>query len=163
MLAAAALIVAVVLFVKFPAFRKLTLIVVIVGAIGIFILLGYFHEQEEEGKRKRETAKHLVAPTSLEFQDMRLGKEYGSDYRLTGRVRNNSQYAITAVTVKVTISDCDSSGHCDVMGDKQQECYLRIPPGQVRDLDETLFMDHGTEIRNTMQWNYSIPDVSAEQ
>jgi hypothetical protein len=163
MFAAVILVLAVILFVKFPAFRKLTLIVVIVGAVGIVILFSYFHEQEEENARKREMQKHLVAPTRLDFQDMRLGKEYGSDYRLTGRVKNNSQYSITAITVKVTISDCDSNGHCDVVGDKQEECYLKIPPGQARDLNETLFMDHGTEIRNTMQWNYSIPDVSAEQ
>jgi hypothetical protein len=163
MFAAAVLVVAVILFVKFPAFRKLTLIIVVVGAIAFFLLLGYFHEQEEEGARKREAAKHLVAPTSLEFQDMRLEKEYGSDYRLTGRVKNNSRYTVTAISVRVSISDCDSSGHCDVVGDKEEECYLRIPPEQARDVNETLFMDHGTEIRNTMQWNYTIPDVSAEQ
>lgn len=163
MFAAAALIVAVILFVKFPAFRKLTLVVVAVGAVGIVLFLGYYHEQNEQEARNREAAKHLVAPTSLDFQDMRLGRGYGSDYRLTGRVKNNSKHTITAITVKVSISDCDSGGRCDVVGDKQEECYLRIPPGQARDLNEDLFMDQGTEIRNTMQWDYSIPDVSAEQ
>ena len=162
MLAAVALVAAVVLFVNFPAFRKLTLIVVVVGIVGMILLFGYFKEQEADNARKREAAKHLVAPTSLAFEDMRLGSQYG-DFRLTGRVRNTSQYTITAVTVKLSISDCDSSGHCDVVGDKEQEVYLRIPPGQVRDLDETLFMDNGTKIRNTMQWDYTIPDVSAEQ
>ncbi len=163
MLAAAAFIVAVILFVKFPAFRKLTLVVLAVGAIGIILLLGYFHQQDEEEARNREAAKHLVAPTSLDFQDMRLGKDYGDDYRLTGRVKNNSQYTITAITVRVSISDCDSGGHCDVVGDDQEDFYLRIPPGQARDLDEYLFMGQGTEIRNTMQWGYTIPDVSAER
>ena len=43
------------------------------------------------------------------------------------------------------------------------ECHLRIPPGQARDIDETLFMENGTVIRNTMRWDYSIPFVSAEQ
>ncbi len=163
MFAAAALIIAVILFIKFPVFRKFTLVVVAVVAVGAMLLIGYFQEQEKESARKREAAKHLVAPTSLDYQDMRLGKEYGSDYRLTGRVKNNSQYTITAITVKVSISDCDSSGHCDVVGDKQEEHYLRIPPGQARDLNETLFMDQGTEIRNFMQWSYTITDVSAEQ
>ena len=109
-----------------------------------------------------EPAKHLVAPTSLVFEDMRLASQYG-DYRLTGRVKNTSKHSITAIDVKLTLSDCDSSGHCDVVGDKEEECYLRIPPGQARDLDETLFLDHGTTVRNTMQWDYTVPYVSAEQ
>jgi hypothetical protein len=163
MFAAAALVVAVILFIKFPAFRKLTLVAVAVGTVGVVLFLAYYHEQEEEKVRNREAAKHLVAPKSLDFEDMRLGKGYGDNFHLTGRVNNNSQFTITAITVKVSISDCDSSGHCDVVGDKQEESYLRIPPGQARDLNENLFMDQGTEIRNTMQWNYSIPDVSAEQ
>jgi hypothetical protein len=163
MFAAVALIVAVFLFIKFPAFRKLALVGIAVGAVGIVLLLGYFHEQDEEKARNREAAKHLVTPTSLDFLDMRLGKDSGNDYRLTGRVKNNSHYKITAITVRVSICDCDSSAHCDVVGDKQQECNLRIPPAQARDLDEYLFMDQGTEIRNSMQWNYSILDVSAEQ
>ena len=163
MFAVAALVVAVILFVKFPAFRKLTLVAVAVGTVGIALFLAYYHEQNEEKARNREAAKHLVAPKNLDFEDMRLARAYGDDYRLTGRVKNNSQLTITAITVKVSISDCDSSGHCDVVGDKQEECYLRIPPGQARDLNENLFMGQGTEIRKTMQWNYSIPDVSAEQ
>jgi hypothetical protein len=162
MFAAVALAAAVILFVKFPAFRKITLIVVAAGVVGIILLLGYSKEQEANGARKSEAAKHLVAPTSLVFEDMRLGNQYG-DYRLTGRVKNTSQYMVTAIAVKLSISDCDSSGHCDVVGDKEEECYLRIPPGQARDFDETLFMEHGTVIRNTMQWDYTIPYVSAEK
>ena len=163
MFAAVALVAAIILFIKFPAFRKVTLILVAVGVVGVLLLLGYSKQQEADSARKREAAKHLVVPTSLVFQDMGLGKQYGSAYRLTGRVKNTSQYTVTAITVRVSISDCDSNQHCDVVGDKEQECYLRIPPGQARDLDETLFMEHGTEIRNTMQWNYRIPDVSAER
>jgi hypothetical protein len=162
MFAAVALAAAVILFVKFPAFRKITMIVVAAGVVGIILLLGYSKEQEANGARKREAAKHLVAPTSLVFEDMRLGNQYG-DYRLTGRVKNTSQHMVTAIAVKLSISDCDSSGHCDVVGDKEEECHLRIPPGQARDIDETLFMENGTVIRNTMRWDYSIPFVSAEQ
>jgi hypothetical protein len=162
MFAAVALVAAIILFVKFPAFRKVTLIVVGVGVVGVILLLGYSKEQQASNARKTEAAKHLVAPASLVFQDMRLGDQYG-DYRLTGRVKNTSQYTVTGIDVKLSISDCDSSGHCDVIGDKEEECYLRIPPGQARDIDETLFMDHGTVIRNTMRWEYTIPYVSAEQ
>jgi len=162
MFAAVVLIAAIYLFVTFPAFRKFALIVASVAFVGIIILFGYSKQQEADSARKREAAKHLVEPTSLAFEDMHLGNQY-SDYRLTGRVKNNSQYTIRAITVKLSISDCDSNGHCDVVGDKEQECYLRIPPGQVRDIDETLFMEPGTKIRNTLQWDYTIPDVSAEQ
>ena len=65
MFAAVALAAAVILFVKFPAFRKITLIVVAAGVVGIILLLGYSKEQEASGARKSEAAKHLVAPTSL--------------------------------------------------------------------------------------------------
>jgi hypothetical protein len=162
MFAAVALAAAIVLFVKFPAFRKITVAVAAAGALGIILLFGYSKQQEANSARKSEAAKHLVAPTSLEFEDMRLGNQYG-DYRLTGRVKNMSQYTVTSIAVKLSISDCDSNGHCDVVGDKEEECYLRIPPGQARDIDETLFMEHGTVIRNTMQWDYRIQYVSAEQ
>lgn len=162
MFAAVALAAAIFLFVKFPAFRKITLLVAAAAVVCVVLLFGYFKTQEAENARKAETAKHIVIPASLVFEDMRLSNQYG-DYRLTGRVKNMSQHTVTAIDVKLSISDCDSSGHCDVVGDKEEEFFLRIPPGEARDFDETLFLDHGTTIRNAMQWGYTIPYVSAEQ
>lgn len=162
MFAAAALVLAVFLFIKYPAFRKLTLLVGVAVIVGIIALIGYLKQQDADRERKQEAAKHLVTPTSLVLDDMRLGPEYGG-YRLTGRAKNTSQYTITIMTLKVLISDCDPAGHCDVVGDKEQEIVLQIPPGQARDMDESLFMEHGTKIRNTMQWSYTVLSVRAEQ
>ena len=162
MLATAVLVIAIILFIKYPTFRKITGIAAVAAIVCILLIYGYVKEEAAGEARKREAAKHLVPPTSLGFDEMQLGTEYGS-FRLTGRVKNNSQHTITAITVKLAISDCDASGHCDVVGDKEQECFLKIPPGEVRDIDETLFMEKGTKIRNTLEWNYTIPYVSAEQ
>ncbi len=147
---------AVFLAIKFRGFRF-----AVFGTIGLLVLLvviylSYQHSQEERSRR-------LVRPDQLTFTDLRLGpSSYGSSYGLTGRVRNNSQFTVFEVKAKVRILDCDQQSHCDVVGEEEawDMCPL-LPPGQVRDINTSVFFGGGTQVRGQFQWNYEITEIRA--
>jgi len=150
------LIAGIIALVKFPSFRKATL--AIVGVL-VLVIVGYFVYD----KQQTEASKKLVRAEQLEFTDMRLGPEsYGSSYKLTGRVKNNSQYTVFGIQAKIRVLDCDEKAHCEVVGEEQENIGPTIPPGQVRDIDNSIYFSSGTHVRGRFEWNYVINEIRAQ-
>jgi hypothetical protein len=155
MLWTALVVIAAIAFFKFPVFRKAILIVV---CALVLIVLVYFAKD----KHDTEVSKELVRVDQLAFMDMTLGPEtYGSSYKLIGRVKNNSPYAVYDIKARIRVLDCNSQSHCDVVGEENTRIGPFLPPGQVRDINDSVFFDSGTRVRGQFQWNYEITEVSA--
>jgi len=143
----------IILGLRFPKFGVAVLVVVIALGLVLFGYMGHQHDQEEAAKR-------LVRPDQLNFTDMQMGPGRYANYRLTGRIKNNSIYEITGITLKLEVQDCASDGHCETVGQEEQPLFLSIPAGQVRDVDESVYF-HDMTIRGTYKWNYSVEEVDA--
>lgn len=145
------------LAIKFRGFR-LTLLA-IVGLLIVVIAAYAIHRESET-----ESSKHLVRADQLEFTDMRLGpSDYGS-YTLTGRVRNNSAYTVFEVKARVHVLDCNDQSHCDVVGDEDVwDMAPLVPPGEVRDINTTVYFGNGTQVRGQFEWNYKITEIRARR
>jgi hypothetical protein len=144
------------LAIKFRGFRYVLL--AITGLLVLVVVVYVDHNKQEE-----ESSKHLVRVDQVVFTDLRLGPDsFGSSYRLSGRVKNNSPYYVFAVKAKFHILDCDGQSHCDVVGEEEEWniCPL-IPPGQVRDVDTSIYFGSGTQVRGQFQWNYEITEIRA--
>jgi hypothetical protein len=144
------------LAIRFRFFR-FTLFVV-VGLVVLTVAVYMAHESAET-----ESSKHLVRADQLAFTDLRLGPDrYGSSYRLTGRVKNNSPYSVFEVKATICILDCDAQSHCDVVGEEEAwNMSPLVPPGQVRDIDTSVYFGSGTQIKGQFQSNYEITEIRA--
>lgn len=118
-----------------------------------FVVLGYF--LNAEGK------KNQVHANQLEFMNLELSWNNGS-YVLTGRIRNNSSFAVKSIKLKFDARDCNEQGHCDTVGEAEQTVYPSIPAGQVRDVKEDVDFPYGMRILGRFEWNYSITEIDAQ-
>lgn len=144
------------LAIKFRGFRYTLAIIMGFLALAIVVYVSRQHESEE-------TSKHLVRPDQLAFLDLSLGpSSYGSSYVLRGRVRNDSQFTVYDVKAKIRILDCDEKAHCDVVGEEEtfDMCPL-LPPGQVRDINSSVYFGNGTQVHGKFEWNYEITEIRA--
>ena len=149
------LIAAVFALIQYPLFRRM--IFAITGIL-VLVVLGYLAYSESQ----TEAAKKLVSANELAFEDMRLGPEsYGSAYKLVGRVKNNSKYTVYGISAKIRVLDCDDKSNCDIVGEEERDIAPMIPPGQVRDIDDSILFGSGTRVRGRFEWNYTIGDIRA--
>lgn len=141
--------------VKWPRFRKAVFVIAAVLVLAVCGSLMYNNQQTNASKK-------LVRVEQLSFTDMRLGPEsFGSSYKLTGRVKNNSGYTVVGIQTKLQVLDCDDNSKCDVVGEEEQHLLPVIPAGQVRDIDESVYFGGGTRVRGRLQWNYRVTEISA--
>ncbi len=142
-------------FLKLPAFRKTILVITIVLVASI---VGYVLYDRHE----IEVSKTLVKPEQLEFSALRFGVgSFGSTYKLTGRAKNTSRYAVFAIRAKILALDCDDKANCEVVGEAEQVLSLFIPPGQARDIAETVYFANGMHVRGHFQWSHVITEIRA--
>jgi hypothetical protein len=155
MLWAILLLIGLIAFLKLPSFRKVVLI--IAGVITLTVI-GY----TAYDKQQTEASKRLVRFDQLDFTDMRLGLgDYAS--KLTGRVKNNSKYTVFEVRASIRALDCDQNEKCEVIGEEEQDIVPVVPPGQVRDVDKSIYFSGNTKPRGKFQWNYRITEVRARE
>ena len=149
------LIAGIIALVKFPSFRKMVLVIASVLALAVVGYLMY-------DKQQTEASKKLVHVEELEFADMRLGPEsFGSAYKLEGRVKNNSRYTVFGTKARIHVLDCDDKSNCEIVGEEEQDIAPLIPPGQVRDIDNSIYFGSGTNVRGHFHWNYTIIEIRA--
>lgn len=149
------LIAGIIALVKFPPFRKTIFVIASVLSVAIFGYLMY-------DKQQTETSKKLVRAEELDFVDVRLGPEsFGTSYKLAGRIKNNSRYTVFGIEAKIRVLDCDDKSNCEVVGEEERDIAPLIPPGQVRDIDASIYFSSETHVRGHFQWNYTISEIRA--
>jgi len=159
-----ALVVIVVLYflIKSEGFRKAALVVLgllVLGALLVYLYLGH---DKAESARKVAHAKTLIAKNQIDIIDARVSfSSYdGRPERITGRLRNNSNYTVRSVELHLQFQDCAANGACETVGDDNEDVLVNVPPGQSRDFDSSIYGNR-ISARGTRSWNYSINSITA--
>ena len=151
-------IVVLVLLVVSPGFRVAAVAIVALGLLAGAIFYAYHSVQTALATRR-------VPVTDVRFEEMLLGNPE-SGARLTGRVRNNnSDHVINNVELLITVQDCltaDPPDTCDTVGETTTTIFVDVPPGQVRDIERTVYFRPAPTIRGVFNWYYSLQSVTAE-
>ena len=141
-------------------FRKVlgaTLVVAIVVGFGIYV---YAKNAERIAQQEEARAKQRIPWADVDVFDMKMGTESAFS-TITGRVRNrNAQHTLTGLGLRLTIRECNPAGQCDVVGETTETMALSVPPGQARDINDTVyFRDLGKSTHNR-NWSFTIVSVS---
>lgn len=140
----------------FPQFRKVLLIFAAIAGIGIVLLIAN-HKQEQNASKSR------ISVQQIELSELKLISDYGTSYKLIGRVKNLSpQYTLTSFDMRITARDCHAQGQCETVGDTTAHVYESVPTGQSRALDEHVYFSGMPGIKGRFEWNYAITDVSGK-
>lgn len=141
----------------------LAVLLLVIGLVAFVVYNGRKNKAEWDARFSRVSAHQLM------FTDLHLnpiGRTYGSSYKLTGRVKNNSSFGVSRIRAKIRILDCDAQSHCDVVGEKHLLSLIDfhgIPSGQVRDIDESVYFGSATHIHGRFQWDYQITEIEAHK
>ena len=135
-----------------PAFR----VVLVIAAIGFGILLLWAVMKDRDDRAAEAVARTLVSPDQIELVDV----SYAND-KIKGRLRNNSQYELRRVDLKLTMQDCTSSG-CETVDEAKTDLSQSVPPGQARDFDKSATFYHLGRPHGTFKWSYTVVGIEAE-
>jgi hypothetical protein len=159
-----ALVVIVVLYflIKSKGFRKAALVVLGLVVLGALLIYLYLEHDKAESARKLAHAKTLIAKNQIDITDARVSfSSYdGRPERITGRLRNNSNYAVRSVELHLQFQDCAADGACETVGDNDEDVLVSVPPGQSRDFDSAVYGNR-ISVKGTRRWNYSIKSITA--
>ncbi|HRN81347.1 MULTISPECIES: hypothetical protein [Nitrosomonas] len=140
-------------------FRKVAVSVIIVtGVVGSLIYV--LNEREEERALSR------IPLAELDFENVALKPSY-SGYKLSGRIKNNSQeFTLKQVNLLIIMQDCTGtpdSQDCVTIGESHENMDLNIPPGQARDFEKSLYFPGGNlKLLGKLEWNYSVSGIKGE-
>ncbi|CAD85110.1 MULTISPECIES: hypothetical protein [Nitrosomonas] len=140
-------------------FRKVAVSVIIVtGVVGSLIYV--LNEREEERALSR------ISLAELDFENVALKPSY-SGYKLSGRIKNNSQeFTLKQVNLLIIMQDCTGtpdSQDCVTIGESHENMDLNIPPGQARDFEKSLYFPGGNlKLLGKLEWNYSVSGIKGE-
>ena len=149
------------LAVTVPGFRKLLGALLGVGVIAGLGLHAWIEHQSSIQEQEDAAAKQRIRSSEVELIDMRMGTA-GPSVDLAGRARNNSaQYTLTRIELRLFIEDCsDKAVKCDIVGDEVESISVTVPPGQVRDISESVYFRDLGSARPGRGWRYSVVSVS---
>jgi hypothetical protein len=148
-----------------PGFRAVA-IVLLVGVV-VLIAVAIHNNTVETEKRDRERAiaaelerkrdglaRSLIAADRLALTGISLKKD-SFEWKFSGTVKNNSEYILTEIRFRLTISDC-AQVPCIVIGESDaQTSSLTVPPGQARAF-LAVAMFKNLPPSNASQWTHNI-------
>ena len=151
------LLIAVSLLIVSKAFRIAVIVtgVVVVGAVFVFIM----HDQRQE-----RLAKSRIKSEEVEIRDLSLIKSKSglAVFKLKGSVKNlNPTYTLTGFTLSLKLYDCPADKEvglvdCDTIWEQEESVSSSIPPGQVRGLEESVYVHDLPTIKGRFTWSHSI-------
>lgn len=135
-----------------PALRKMAGGIAIIGIVLIGIIF-LWAESDSNKREKQETfAKSLIRPEEVMTENMSMD---GHD-KLIGRIYNKSkQYTINELVVHITLRDKNV-----VVGETDETVWVKIPPGQAREINE--YLSFSSPVPSNFTWDYYIKSVKAD-
>ena len=139
------------------AFRYIALVL---GGICVLVIGGFFIYDHHSIEQARQVALTRIPLSDVETLNIAL--DVASSGRLEGRIRNLSdEYTLTAVTLRITIQDCNEDRVCDTILESDERLYLQAPPNQARDFDTSVRLS-GIRIRGSVEWSYQLLSTEGE-
>ena len=118
----------------------------------IAILVSSKAYKQYKNNNPNETSTRIVKAHQLEFTDLQMrilseddvsymwmDSNKVSGYRLTGRVKNYSQYKVDQIKMKFRILDCDNKTHCSIVGEMKDVITFLNP---LNEMDVLPWEDH---------------------
>lgn len=140
----------------FPRFGVVLLVLLALAGGGLF--MAHLNNQQERAASTRR-----MTTTEVELTDLRLGRQYGSSYKLVGRVRNASpKYTLQEFSLRILVRDCAEPQTCETIGETTDSVYVSVPPGQIRGIDESIHFSALPALKGTFAWEYSLVEVKAK-
>jgi hypothetical protein len=138
----------------------LAVVVVIAAAVGLVL---YIQSQREQAAR--DLAKTFIRASEIELVDLVLLPSHGTgSFRLAGRIRNRSvRYTLTGLQLRLTMRDCSAPNDCEVVGQTSEDIYAAVPPGQARELDESVSFAGLGRPRGEHKWDFAVTEVSGRE
>jgi type II secretory pathway pseudopilin PulG len=150
-------------------FRAILGVLVVLAVFGGAILLVFLRHQQTVHEQREGAARRRISLSEVALEDARLWPpQYGSSYQLRARARNHStSHAVRSIDVTITLRDCAgqtaADDTCDIVGQGKESVYVRIPPGQVRDIDRSIYFNPAPMFRGRMSWSFAIEGVAADE
>jgi hypothetical protein len=66
---------------------------------------------------------------------------------------------LTQLRLMLTMRDCTGPADCEVVGESEEFIFTKVPPGQARDLDESVHFSKLGQPRGKRQWDYRILEI----
>lgn len=126
------------------------------GILGVLVVatLGLILLTEDDASLNRER----IAPADIAVESISGTPAYGGSHRLTGRVKNNHASAeLKELALSIIMQDCTDAG-CEVVGQARERVNLRVPAGQVRDFNVTVYLGEPL-ISGTIDWKFTVTDT----
>jgi hypothetical protein len=143
--------------VLFPRLAKVLLAMLAAGVVLVSALVLRNQEQERAARTR-------IPPREIQIAEAHLVSDGPGLYSLRGRVRNRSrQYAVSAVTLRVTLEDCDSNGECEIVAEHPASVAGTISPGQARDFHQGGIGSSDLHLKGSLHWGYEVTSVRAAE
>lgn len=136
--------------------------ITLLGLIGLIVaglIIFYFAEKQQEN-----LSKTLITANQVELSDLILVPRYSSEsYELQGRVKNKStKYTLGDLRIKITMQDCVKPQECEVVGESTAWIYNDVPPGQMRNLNSSVYFSGLPKPRGKHEWHYLISEIKGK-
>lgn len=131
--------------------------------IGVLVGLGliwYFYDQQEE-----EASKKRIAANEVDLIELRLLPQTYSpeSFELVGRIRNKSaRYTLTDLRLRITMKDCLAANQCETVGESSAWLFQDVPPGQSREIKDSVYFRNLGKPRGKFEWGYMIEQISGK-
>ena len=108
-------------------------------------------------KRARLAVEYIKVENSI------IRPAYGGSFRFNARLINTHEsITLKETTISITMLDCAEEADdatdgaaCQVIGQEDERIIMQIPPGQVRDIAQTLVFG-SAKLRGTLRWRIKI-------
>lgn len=146
-----------------PGFRMFALVIGAICVGGFFWLI---NRDTTKTNAVSYVAQPKISQTELVFSDVALSPSYGAYYKISGKVKNNSQSAtFSEADIKITIFDCprpDSMANCETIGQTTTSVRAETPPGQTRAFENGYVDFKNKPQPRFFRWNYEIGQLLAK-
>jgi len=124
-----------------------------IAAVTVFVVIGSLALYQNYSMKVSESR---IPAKEVELADMQLTDKARGVKILSGRIRNHSSsYTLAEVQIRVSIQDCIKD-HCEVINQTQITLEPQIPPGQARDVSESISFPSEVAPRGTPRLQYAV-------
>ena len=147
-----AIIVAALVFAAYrqPKFAFGLLAVLLVGLLGVVIWTG-------PGPGGLQSSG--FEPGQVRVEGLVVHQDYGESFRFQARLVNqHPDRLLRRVELRVSMLDCATPDqqNCPIIGQVTERVTTEVPPGQARDIADTVFFGRLNQIPQTPQWRAEV-------